>query len=179
MRTIEFLYQKRIYLLILILPAFLLGCRGKQGPRGMDGALANRIIQFDKKPSEWTGDENGYKTTLNIPELTEDIYQNGAVLVYKLNEDTQDKYANLLPYTYLSNSSTEYMDFNAYIGRIEITLRWTDNMVNTTQAPVNDILFKVVLIEGTNISDLKKSVSISNIENVERYFNYNKIENRY
>jgi len=171
------LKRKNIFLLLLVFPIMFLSCRGDEGPRGprgadgADGADAVKVIQYEKVPSDWSGDVNGYKTILNVPEITEDIYQNGAVMVYLLNEGTSDKYANILPYTYLYNGTTEYMDYNAYVGKIEITLRWTDSMVNTTLAPNNNYIFKVVVMEGVRLEDLKKNSIMSNVENIEKYYN--------
>ncbi len=61
------------------------------------------------------------------------------------NENSNDKSFNQLPYTWLNYSFTEYIDFDAYIGQIDITLRWVDNGVNNTEAPDNLFSFKVIV----------------------------------
>jgi hypothetical protein len=62
------------------------------------------------------------------------------------------------------------MDFDAYMGEIDITLRWTDGGVNNTEAPKERYSFKVILIEGTPLSMLKANTDISNPDAVMAYF---------
>ncbi len=80
-----------------------------------------------------------------------------------LNEqDPNNEYFNMLPYTYVDNSSTEYMDFNVYVGQINLSVKWTDNGVNTTQAPAGTEFFKIIIEQGTPLSTLKQNVNVAN-----------------
>jgi len=126
---------------------------------------------FDIFPANWEGNIDGFVTSLEVPELTNDIYENGTVLVYMLkNENSADKSFNQLPYSWLNNSNTEYMDFDAYIGRIDITLRWVDNGINNTEAPKDNYTFKVIVISGTPLSVLETKTDISDPDAVMEYF---------
>jgi hypothetical protein len=149
------------------------GIDGRDGVDGKDANIGSAV--YDIQPSKWNGNIDGFKTTLDVPELTSDIYYNGAVLVYVLkNENSADKSFNQLPYTWLYNSNTEYMDFDAFVGSIDITLRWVDNGVNNTQAPDGTYTFKVIIISGTQLSVLKTKTDISDPDAVIDYLS-NKI----
>lgn len=170
MKTITSLIS--IFAIIL----FSFSCVGPQGEDGRDGNANVGSAIYDIDASEWNGNVDGFVTTLKVTELTRDIYENGAVLVYLLkNENTSDKSFNQLPYTWLNNSITEYMDFDAFIGSIDITIRWVDNGVNNTEAPRNTYSFKVIVIEGTPLSVLNTKTDISNPEAVMAYMSANTI----
>jgi hypothetical protein len=157
--------------LILTTIAFsILSCKGEKGDTG--NANVKSII-FDVNPSSWQGDTNGYATTLEIPEITENVYKSGAVLVYMLNnEKSSNKSFNKLPYTWIDNTNTEYMDYTAYVGKLEITLRWVDEKKNNTQKPSNIYTYKVMIIEGTLLSTLQKKVDVNNYKEVISYLSH-------
>jgi hypothetical protein len=62
------------------------------------------------------------------------------------------------------------MDFNVYVGKIEISIKWVDNEKNSTELPSGDYIFKVVLIEGIPLSALKNEVNVSNYKAVAKHF---------
>jgi len=178
MKTIA---MRTITTLVLIFAFIFLcfSCVGPQGEDGIDGRDGNANVGsaiYDIDASGWEGNVDGFVTTLNVPELTKNIYENGAVLVYLLkNESTPDKSFSQLPYTWLNNTMTEYMDFDAYIGSIDITLRWVDNGVNNTEAPKGRYTFKVIVIAGTALSVLETKTDISNPNAVISYLSANQI----
>jgi hypothetical protein len=124
---------------------------------------------YDINSSEWTGDSNGYNLNINVPEITEDIYYNGAVLVYRLVE-TAPKSFNMLPYTYMDNLLTVYMDFDVYVGIINLMYKEVYNSANDTPVPGN-MSFKVVIIKGIPLGALKGIVDVNNYEAVARMLN--------
>ncbi len=161
------------YLSIMALSLLIYSCVGPQGERGEDGLDGNANVGsaiYDVATSKWEGNYDGYKTTLIVPEITQDIYENGAVLVYMMkNEGSANQSFNMLPYTWLNNSITEYMDYDAFVGSIDITLRWTDNGVNNTEAPGDPYAFKVIIIAGTPLSVLKTQTDVTNPYQVMNY----------
>jgi len=164
--------MKTSYLFISLIVILFLSnnCTGIKGEDGLDGNANVGTAIYDIGPSTWVGNIDGFVTSLNVPELTEDIYENGAVLVYMLkNENQTNQSFNQLPYTWLYNSITEYMDYDAFIGRIDITLRWVDNGVNSTETPTDYYTFKVIVIAGTPLSTLKMKTDISNPDAVIEY----------
>ena len=151
-------------------------CTGPAGPMGNDGldgldgiSFAYSVI-YDVGPSEWVGDVNGYNALIDVPEITNDIYYNGAVLVYRLFE-TEPKSFNLLPYTYVDNSLVVYMDFDAYVGSINLIYKEVFDGVNDTPVPVNIMSFKVLIIEGIPLGTLKGLVDVSDYVAVAKMMN--------
>ncbi len=143
-------------------------CVGPRGPRGLDGQNGQDGIDginythsviYDVNPEDWGGDANGFTSVLTVPEITDDIYYNGAVLVYRLVE-LSPKSFNMLPYTYMDNLLTIYMDYDAYVGEIDLIYKEVYNGANDTFAPTDAMAFKVVIIDGVPLSTLKKVVDV-------------------
>jgi hypothetical protein len=156
---------------IFLISFFLVNCKGSKGDPGNDGAPGNanvKSVQYTVQPYNWIGNLDGYSATLNVPEITQDIYTNGAVLVYIYN--LQNLTFNMLPYTYVDNASTSNMDFDAYVGNIILYLKTTESGVNTTQAPTGTKIFKIIIVEGTPITALNKNVNVTNYNAVIKYF---------
>jgi hypothetical protein len=150
------------------------GIDGKNGVDGKDGRANVGAAIYDINPSDWAGNIDGFTTSFKVPEITQDVFENGAVLVYMIkDENTANQSFNQLPYTWLDNTFTEYLDFDAYIGSIKITLRWVDNGVNNTDAPTEKYTFKVIVIEGTPLSMLKSQTDITNPDAVIAYMSGN------
>jgi hypothetical protein len=182
--------KKQIIITILSVSAILLtGCKGDDGPmgpagprgeqgvqgeQGIQGVPGNanvHSVQYIVAPEDWTGDIDGYWATLVVNEITSSIYNNGAVLVYELNENNpNNKFFYMLPYTEVEDSLVTYMDFNVFVGEIKLLVRWIDGGKNNTSAPEYDYIFKVVIIEGTPLSVLKNEVNVSNYRAVAKYF---------
>jgi len=150
----------------LLLMLMFTQCFGPEGPMGndgrdgIDGINYTHSVIYDIDPSEWAGDLNGYDVLLDVPEITDDIYYTGAVIVYRLIE-IDPKSFNMLPYTYVDNSLTVYMDFDVYVGSIDLIYKEVLNGVNDTPAPGNIMSFKVVIIEGIPLATLKGMVDVS------------------
>jgi hypothetical protein len=168
----------------LLLLALLVQCTGQEGPMGpqgydgqdgLDGINYTHSVIYDVDASEWIGNADGYNVSLNVPEITDDIYYTGAVLVYRLIE-IEPKSFNLLPYTYVDNALTTYMDFDAYVGSIDLIYKEVFDGVNDTPAPTGLMSFKIVIIEGTPLATLKTLVNINDFAAVSKMF---KIDNGY
>ena len=162
----------------LLLMAVVVQCTGPEGPmgpkgndgqdglnglNGVDGINYTHSVIYDVEASEWTGDINGYDKWLDVPEITEDIYYEGAVLVYRLIEDLDPKSFNLLPYTYVDNTLIIYMDYDAYIGGIDLIYKEVYDGVNDTPEMAGLMSFKIVIIEGLSLAELKDMVNINDI----------------
>lgn len=162
----------------LLLMAVVVQCTGPEGPmgpkgndgqdglnglNGVDGINYTHSVIYDVEASEWTGDINGYDKWLDVPEITEDIYYEGAVLVYRLIEDLDPKSFNLLPYTYVDNTLIIYMDYDAYVGGIDLIYKEVYDGVNDTPEMAGLMSFKIVIIEGLSLAELKDMVNINDI----------------
>ena len=184
MRTIKLqLKDKAIricafFLLALVLtrctgPIGPMGNDGLDGKDGIDGINFTHSVIYDINASDWVGDLNGYYVTIDVPEITDIIYYNGAVLVYKLFE-TAPKSFNMLPYSYVDNTLTVYMDFDAYVGSIDLTYKEVLGGVNNTPAPQGIMSFKVVIIEGIPLAKLRSMVDVSDYSAVAKMLNIDK-----
>jgi hypothetical protein len=143
---------------------------GNDGLDGIDGINYTHSVIYDIGTSEWVGDVNGYDALIDVPEITEDIYYYGAVLVYRLIE-TDPKSFNMLPYTYVDNSLTVYMDFDVYVGSIDLIYKEVFDGVNDTPAPGNIMSFKVLIIEGIPLATLKGLVDVSDYGAIAKMLN--------
>lgn len=143
-------------------------CEGPMGPPGYDGtdgeAFAYSVI-YDVETTDWSGDADGYAVYLSVPEITTDIYYNGAVLVYRLIEVAPISF-NMLPYTYVDDDLIVYMDFDAYVGGIDLYYKEVYQGVNDTYAPGVLMSFKVVIIEGIPLATLKNMVDVKDYDAV-------------
>ena len=165
----------RIFPFVLLM-LLLTQCTGLEGPmgndglNGLDGINFTHSVIYDISPSDWVGDVNGYDALIDVPEITEDIYYDGAVLVYRLIE-TEPKSFNMLPYTYVDNTLTVYMDFDAYVGSIDLIYKEVFDGVNDTPVPVNIMSFKVLIIEGIPLATLKRLVDVSDYGAIAKMMN--------
>ena len=161
---------------LLLLMAVFAGCTGPMGPKGndgVDGINYTHSVIYDITPAEWSGNTDGYNVSLNVPEITDNIYYTGAVLVYRLVE-VDPKSFNLLPYTYVDNTLSIYLDFDVYVGSIDLIYKEVYNGVNDTPAPADLMSFKVVIIEGIQLDALKTKVNINDFNAVSKFLNVDK-----
>ena len=164
--------EKLIRISPFVLLMLLLSQCTKTGMDVLDGINYTRSVIYDINPSEWSGDINGYKSLIDVPEITDDIYYNGAVLVYRLFEN-EPKSFNMLPYTYLENSLAVYMDFDAYVGSIDLIYKEVFEGVIDTPVPADIMAFKVVIIQGIPLTTLKGMVDVSDYKAVAKMMNVN------
>jgi hypothetical protein len=161
-----------------LLIAVLTNCTGPEGPvgppgynghDGVDGINYTHSVIYDVDPADWSGSVDGYNAVLEVPEITEDIYYNGAVLVYRLIEVDPISF-NMLPYTYVDNALSIYMDFDAYLGSINLIYKEVFDGFNDTPAPGNVMSFKVVIFEGIPLATLKTMVDVTDYNAVTKMF---------
>jgi hypothetical protein len=161
-----------------LLIAVLAGCNGHEGPMGppgydgqdgLDGINYTHSVIYDVDPVDWSGNLDGYQAVLEVPEITDDIYYNGAVLVYRLVE-IDPKSFNLLPYTYVDNALSSYMDCDIFVGSINIYFKEVYNGINDTPAPGERWSYKVVIFEGIPLATLKTMVDVKDYNAVTKMF---------
>ena len=69
------------FVLLMLMYSRCTRIEGPIGNDGLDGINYTRSVIYDIGPSDWVGDVNGYNAFIDVPEITDDIYYNGAVLV--------------------------------------------------------------------------------------------------
>lgn len=127
------------------------GATGPQGPAGQDGN-ANVISKtFQPNQITWTSSiyfgTNLLRATLPMNEITQDILDHGAVLVYG-NFRSQSTNGSetwiLLPYAFSEHNVTIFMNTLLFLNKVEINYYKSNNI--TPYPP--SIPFRVVVIEG-------------------------------
>jgi hypothetical protein len=149
-------------ILLLIAPAFLILCScKKEVTQKVDQAYS---AVYTIQPGDWTTDNNGlsYTAELNVPELDNVIYQNGAVLVYL--SFTGTSYFEALPEVF-DGITYGAIHSPGYVG-IDIS----DVSGGTVNPPGQSITAKVVLIDATALS-MHKDVNLNDLGAVQKAFN--------
>ena len=147
------------------------GAQGEQGVPGEDGNANVTSVLFDS--IDITIGENNF----DIPEITQDIYENGLVMIYAQNPDD----TIWLPLPIIDGSGNIQLKFNTMsLGAVQV--------ISILNATIN---IRFVIIEGTPVSgrssqqshqDLKsyyegRGVDFSDYTSVAAYFNLDKNSN--
>lgn len=150
------------FLLSAVILAFVFavsGClKGEQGPPGQDGQDGNANVRSQTitiTPDKWyhvgtAGEpDEGYETVQNVSVITQDIVNDGAVLMYLSNNGSQ---WFALPFTFPSGVSSTYpysesWNFSYLLGQVVIDVQDTDFQ---TVAPQSSVMIKVVAIASLN-----------------------------
>ncbi len=106
------------------------------------------VYQYNKthlnlhiESKDWQWDNNGfYYYTFSIPELTQNIYDNGTVHCYiEFYQGTSDAYQISLPHILTKTDGTDtyqqYIDYSYLVGQVEIALTNSDLKYDTTIKP--------------------------------------------
>lgn len=114
--------------------------------------------KYDIMPGDWTTADNGlsYSTSFDIPELTDAIFDHGAVVVYLSFED---KIYEALPEVY---QGIAYGAIHSP-GAITVDIHALDG--GTINPPADEVLGKVILIDATQLS-LHPGVDLKNYNTV-------------
>lgn len=137
------------------------GAPGAQGPQG--NANVNYGI-FNVAASSWGYVSPSYYVTLLEPNITQDILDKGAVLVYAGNAGSWAQ----LPLTYYPSSTySELFQPIFTLGQVEIQV--TDSDLTQPIAP-SAATFKVVVIAHKSLLN-NPNVDFSNFESVKKAFN--------
>jgi hypothetical protein len=164
----------RILSLLILVSAF--ACEGPRGPSGsdgfdgIDGEINAYSAMYEVSPSSWEGDYSGLFATLPMAEITGDIYENGAVLVYWMNDAAQN--FSLLPYWYMNSEGlTINVACDIYIGSVDIFYQEIFDGLPDTFVPEETYYFKVVVIDAIPLATVKSMVDINDFNAVTKTFN--------
>lgn len=140
-----------------------------KGPKGDPGNanVSSKIISATNitwSPTTQFG--TNYKTAnLSIPEITADIVNNGAVIVYGgffFNEPW-----SALPLSYYELGKTVHFSYAIKVGGVTLRTHYSDNAIPLSAG----IPFKVVIIKGTAITMAKEnSVKLTDYLSVSKFF---------
>ena len=119
---------------------------------------------YDIAPGDWTTTNGGesYSAELDIPELDNVVYQDGAVLVYLSFSGTA--YYEALPQVF------DGITYGAIHGEGYISIDMSALSGNAINPPGQTVSAKVILIDATRLA-LHKDVDLKNLQSVQRAFN--------
>lgn len=112
----------------------------------------------------WVGDQYGYTASFYNSKITQNVVDNGCVLLYV---DNNGKWMQL-PITLAYGSYSSVWSFDWGLNSFSIYTYDDDDM---TIAP-ETMLFKIVIFENITKSKLQNDVDISSLEAVENYINH-------
>ncbi len=154
-------------MLVSITAIFLHGCAGKDGAPGAQGPEGNANVtamSYQILSSQWAYASPNLWVDLIDPDITADIINSGAVLVYSnsVGDVTQ------LPFTYYpSTSYSETMSAVHYVGNVQINIVDSDGA--TPNAP-GDLIFKVVVMSSRHMLQ-NPHINFHDYTSVQKAFN--------
>ena len=150
-------------LLILLAPAFFVFGSCKKEVTKVEKVDQAFSAVYTVQPGDWTTDNNGlsYTAQLNVPEVDDVLYQNGAVLVFLSFSGTN--YYEAIPEVF-DGIAYGAIHSNGYVG-IDISAINGD-LINP---PTQSISAKVVLIDASALA-LHKDVNLKNLGEVQKAF---------
>ena len=145
------------------------GCEkeGPAGPAGPAGADGNaNVVSTNVTSSAWVYVNSSWEISFAYPEITQEIINSGAVLVYiKVNESY-----NQLPLTfYQSQEYSTSIQVSTYNGGV--TMFWSDSDLVQPINPGSQT-FKIVVI-ASSVMRQNPNVNYNNYEDVSRAFDLN------
>ncbi len=163
--------MKKITMLLSLSLAFILvfvACEGPAGPRGYDGydgrdgrdgVPGMETIFFEMYQNDWfaSSDQFGrWFYTINMPEITEDVVNNGAVLCYRRANIPEYEAFEAMPITTLIREDgiqfTNELWYSHSVGKLDID--WWDSHPTDPIAPGYDMYFKIVILHPSSINKL-------------------------
>jgi hypothetical protein len=151
-------------LLILLAPAFFIVSSCKKEVTKVEKVDQAFSAVYTIQPGDWTTDNNGlsYTAQLNVPEVDDILYQNGAVLVYLSFSGTN--YYEAIPEVF-DGIAYGSIHSNGYVG-IDISAV-TGELIDP---PTQSISAKVVIIDATALA-MHKDVNLKDFSEVKKAFN--------
>ena len=152
--------MKRLFLLSA-LPLFIFSSCKKEVTEQVNQAFS---AVYDIAPGDWTTSNGGlsYSAELDIPELDNIIYQDGAVLVYLSFSGTS--YYEALPQVF------DGITYGAIHGNGYVSIDMSALSGNPINPPGQTVSAKIILIDAVRLA-LRKDVNLRDIQAVEKAFN--------
>lgn len=164
--------MKKIILLSAVFIAMLTGCKketgpvgptGPQGPQGIQGNANVHSYSFAAAPNNWntTSSPPAYFVSLSVPELTSEIMNSGAVLVY-MQVAGNTNYTQLPVTSYVSSGYSETFEVSNTVGVVKVFR--SNSSLTLPPALTTNVTFKVIVIaaglEAANGIDLSNYTTV-------------------
>ena len=163
------MFQKPLLAMFIICSLVLTSCKeGPQGPKGATGNANVNTYTYNVYYSDWLASSKDLYVNLSANFITQDINDNGTVLVYISNGSNGWLALPQIEYT-ASNYFTRYSAVY-YVGGVTI---WkTDSDGNQTSTPTGTSTFKIVAIQGYagKKSNIPTGLNTNNYNDVKRYY---------
>ena len=134
------------------------------GPAGEDGKDGNaNVVSSSITSGSWSFVSPSWSQSFSYSAITQDILDNGAVLVYVASGVNYYQ----LPYTFYPTSSySRTYNYVHYLGGLKVYV--TDSDLNTSEP--GTLKFKVVVIEASGLMK-NPNVDLNNYQAVKKAFN--------
>ncbi|OJY98005.1 MAG: hypothetical protein BGP13_10105 [Sphingobacteriales bacterium 40-81] len=161
-KTKNVLFMKRLFLL-LSLPVFIFSSCKKEVTEVQQVDQAFSAV-YTINASDWKTTNNGksYSAELDVPELDNIIYQDGAVLVYLSFSGTS--YYEALPQVF------DGITYGAVHGSGYVSIDMSAIDGANINPPGQPVSAKIILIDATRLA-LKKDINLKDMQAVEKAFN--------
>lgn len=153
--------MKKLLLLVTVSVFMLSSCK-------KETTVVEKVDQafsavYTVAPQDWTTTNGGlsYSAGLEVPELDQAIYQDGAVLVYLSFSGTS--YYEALPQVF------DGISYGAIHGNGYVSIDISALSGNTIDPPGQAVSAKIILIDAARLA-LRKDVNLRDIQAVERAF---------
>jgi hypothetical protein len=149
------------------------GSTGATGPAGPQGGAKISDLIFSVSSGTWEGPYSNptgglvYLKDISVPFITQEIKENGVVLVYRRINYTSGGYSyTALPYAeVINNNSTRLWSYEVFIGTLRLLIQNTDN----NSHGYGGATFRVVAISATGRS-ANPNVNFNNYDEVKSAF---------
>lgn len=124
------------------------GPQGEKGDTGAAGAAGNANVKSSTSGNLlWTYNALNarYEAVINNTAITQDIVNNGAVLVAA---ETSNGNWSQMPFSTMANASVAlFFDYDYFVNGVRVSIQNTD--YDNSLSPVNTLRFKVTVMAGT------------------------------
>ncbi|MEO6948077.1 MAG: hypothetical protein ABI123_00490 [Ginsengibacter sp.] len=154
--------MKKLILLLTVFTVLLSSCKKEEVTQVNQVDQAFSAV-YNIAKGDWTTTDGGkiYTAQINVPELDDIIYQNGAVLVYLSFPGTN--YYEAVPQVF-SGISYGVIHSNKYVA---IDMSALDG--GTINPPTGSVMAKIILIDATKLA-MNKDVNLKNLGEVQKAF---------
>ena len=166
---------------VLFLTMTISSCTGDDGPAGQDGNANVKVGTLDLTSSDWlwhgsytfstaNTSSTSYYTRyvdIDVPEITESIFETGLVLVYYKPDRHADNWEPLsFQFTSFGGVYTTNIAFRTELSKIRLHYFWSANSGNAPTGletyPIADSRVKYIVIEGSAIGTTARTTQANN-----------------
>ena len=156
------------FLAILAAMVLVTSCRGRDGRDGRDANVASSTLTVNT--NDWYWDKTSWRVDIDYNNITQNINNYGAVLVYMENNSTWRQLPMTFYYSFEVGSDVEYRSSSLEVSSYDkgLSIFWTESDFYDGYRPETH-RFKIVVIEAS-IYAARSDVDFSDYEAVKKAF---------